>query len=449
MRNQRGESPKKLLASVMAAAVVLSMTACQKKADNEEAFNPALSTDTECTIRVAGNYSNFESLESEFERFYEYYPNVSLNYVYLDNYNDTIESALMSDEAPDIYVTASWMLDDKRYDTLFENAEVLSDPSLNIDLDCIRKDVRWTDENGDILMLPIFTRSYGMLVNMDIFEKNGLKVPDDYEGLMDVCEKLKAAGYETPVMGANQTTVAGMYYSFSFPLFCNDVIKNPGSAEALNSLEKSRGEMLRPALEKIKTFVDRKYLNPKLCSAEIEDDYNAVIMRFFEGDVPMMLGSGDMVSGTAKRESKSEAFTKAPFKYKFYVVPTGEDGGYFLSAVSLFFSVNKNSENLEMTNEFIRFLSREKELGNMAAVKRLITPTNDFSLDEVYSSLEGFPQERSFSYHATGLNDAAAKEFRAAAYNVANGIMTVDEAVSAYGSIFEQGQGRQKQLDKQ
>ena len=142
-----------------------------------------------------------------------------------------------------------------------------------------------------------------------------------------------------------------------------------------------------------------------------------------------------MVSGTLKRESKSEAFAAKPFKYKFFVVPTGDDGGYFLDSVSLFFSVNRNGSNRDMANEFIRFLTGKKELGNMASIKRLITPTDDFSLDEVYSSLDGFPKERSFSYQATGLNDAVGKEFRAAAYKVANGILTVDEAVRAYGSL--------------
>ena len=150
-----------------------------------------------------------------------------------------------------------------------------------------------------------------------------------------------------------------------------------------------------------------------------------------------MLGSGDMVSGTQKRENKSEAFLANPFKYKFFVVPTGDDGGYFLDSVNLFFSVNKNSDNLDMTNEFIRFLMREKELGNMAAIKRLITPTNDFSLDEVYSSLEGFPEDKAFSYQETGLNDDVNKEFRAAAYKVANGEMTVDEAIDQYGNLWE------------
>ncbi len=429
---------KKISSILLTAVMAVSLVSCGSAGQKDSAeFSPALSTDTSCSIRVVGSYSNFESLESEFERFYEYYPNVSMNYVYLDDYNNTITSALMSDEAPDIYVTASWMLDDENMALVFENAEVLSDPRLNINLDCIRKGAQWKTESGDTIMLPVFTRSFGMLVNMDIFEKNGLTVPDNYESLVDTCEKLKELGYETPIMGCNGITVAGMYYSFAFPLFCSEVMKNKDSLSSLNALDKASGELMRPSLERLKTFVDKGYLDPAKCSEEIADDYDAVIMRFFEGDVPMMLGSGDMVSGTLKRESKSEAFSTKPFKYNFFVVPSGDEGGYFLNAVNLFFSVNKNSKNLDMANEFIRFITREEELGNMAAIKRLITPTNDFSLDEVYSSLEGFPQERAFSYRETGLNDAVGKEFRAAAYKVANGMITVEEAVNSYGKLWD------------
>ena len=435
---KRTGSVKKILVSVFAFTMVLNLTACGAGSGKEEEFKPELSSETSCSIKVAGTYSNFESLESEFERFNEFYPNVTLNYVNLDDYENTIERALKSDEAPDIYVTASWMLDDERMAPVLDSAEVLSDPALNINMDCIREGARWTLENGDVIMIPIFTRSYGMLVNMDIFEDNGLKVPENYSELTDVCDKLKAAGYDTPIMGANGTTTSGMYYALAFPMFCENVIKNPEAADALNSLDKSAGEMMRPSLEKIEAFVNSGYLDPERCTDEMADDYDAVIMRFFEGDVPMMLGSGDMVSGTAKRESKSEAFQAAPFQYKFFVVPIGDKGGYFLDAVNLFFSVNKNSANLDMTNEFIRFLMREKELGNMAEIKRLITPTNDFSVDEVYSSLEGFPEDRYISYQETGISDAVNKEFRAAAFNVANGIMTVDEAVNAYGSLWEE-----------
>ena len=66
------------------------------------------------------------------------------------------------------------------------------------------------------------------------------------------------------------------------------------------------------------------------CS-EIEND--AVILRFLEGDVPMMTCSGDTVSGTKKREERSEAFIANPFTYSFVPVPMADEDAYFVSAL--------------------------------------------------------------------------------------------------------------------
>ena len=91
-----------------------------------------------------------------------------------------------------------------------------------------------------------------------------------------------------------------------------------------------------------------------------------------------------------------------------------------------------------MANEFMRFLISRKELGNMAGLKHLIPPIDDFSSDELYSALEDIPDERSFSDKETGLLDPTVRQFRAAIYAVGNGEMTVDEAVAAYGNIPEE-----------
>ena len=91
-----------------------------------------------------------------------------------------------------------------------------------------------------------------------------------------------------------------------------------------------------------------------------------------------------------------------------------------------------------MANEFMRFLINRNELNNMAGLKRLITPADDFSYDMLYSSLEDVPGNRSFSDKDTGLMDPAIRQFRAAIYAVGNGKMTVDEAVLAYGNIPEE-----------
>ena len=58
-------------------ALVMCLTACggQEKTGEPEkntGFVPKLDPKTECSITVAGHYSNFEALETEFNRFAEY-----------------------------------------------------------------------------------------------------------------------------------------------------------------------------------------------------------------------------------------------------------------------------------------------------------------------------------------------------------------------------------------
>lgn len=431
---------KKIMRTMISVSMVamLLLPGCGNTKEAEVPFAPKYDKETEFSLTVAGSYGNFESLEAEFERFYEYYPNATLQYVTMDDYNNVISSALVGSEPPDIFTTSSSMIGNEVYDDMFEACEVLSDPSVELDYSCIRDSLIRTTDSGDVVMLPIFTTSYGMLVNMDIFEKEGLKVPTNFKELMDVCAKLKSAGYESPVMGTDRFNGSGLFNCFVYPMFAYNVIKNSDKVDALNNFESSSGELMRPSLERLYEFVNSDCIDLAKCQEEITDEYEAVIMRFFEGDVPMMLATGDVVSGTAKRESKSDAFTANPFKYRFFTAPAGDDGGYFINSISICFSVNNHSQNIDMANEFMRFLISKKELSNMAGLKRLITPVDDFSTDELYSALSDIPADRCFSDKETGLLDPAVRQFRAAIYAVGNGDMTVDEAVAAYGDIPEE-----------
>ena len=168
---------------------------------------------------------------------------------------------------------------------------------------------------------------------------------------------------------------------------------------------------------------------------QIGDNYTKVILRFFEGDVPMMICTGDTVSGTKKREKQSEAFTNAPFSYSFAPIPTTDKGGYFIDSPSVEFSVNKNCDNLDMTNEFMRFLITNEELNHMASVKRLVTPTADLSFDTVYAPFGQVPSDRTISPEVLGITDALAVQLRLAAFQVGKGEITMEEAISMYGGF--------------
>jgi multiple sugar transport system substrate-binding protein len=236
------------------------------------------------------------------------------------------------------------------------------------------------------------------------------------------------------MMGFSKEETTSIFSLTAYPFFCSTVAKDAEAVKKLNALDPSAGEYMRPTLEKMEQFLNDGCVDLDAC-AEIEDNYDAVILRFFEGDVPMMLATGNTVSGTEKREAKSEAFTQHPFRYSFHPVPSTEQGGYFVNTVSIGFAVNRNSANLDLANEFMRFLVSTNELNLMAKAKRMVTPCVDMSLDRVYAPFEKLDSSRMINLSELGLSDDAASQVSRAGWQVSNGLMSVDEAVAAFGAI--------------
>ena len=430
---------KKTMCMFLALLMILGLAACgsEKQAvTTVEGFRPALESSVNCHISVVGGYDNFEALEAEFDRFNDYYPNVELVYTKVDDYSNMIGTVLNGNDAPDIYVNYSWMYGREQYKASIDHAENLADPALGLDLDCIRSNIILKTDDGRLPMVPVFSNTYGMLVNNSLFEKEGLSVPATYQELVAVCESFREKGYANPMMGFSRKETTSLFTLTVYPFFCGTVAHNADAVTKLNALDASAGEYMRPSLEKLVQFLNDGCVDLDAC-AEIENNYDAVILRFFEGDVPMMLCSGDAVSGTKKRESRSEAFIANPFTYTFAPVPMSDEGANFLDMPNLQFSVNKDSSNLEMANEFMRFLITPRELNEMAQNKGLISPTKDLSFNSMYAALGAVPEARILSPEVFGLTDDAVIQLRQAGYLVGTGAMTIDEAVAAYGSFTQ------------
>ena len=430
---------KKTTCVVLAVLMILGLTVCGSQwqaAKAEEGFRPSLDTSIDCQINVIGGYSNFEALEAEFDRFNEYYPNVKLMYTKIDDYNNRVGMVLNGNNAPDIYVNYSWMYGRDQYSASIDHAENLADPALALDLDCIRGNIILNTDDGTLPMVPVFSNTYGMLVNNDLFEKEGLSVPTTYPELVAVCHAFREKGYANPMMGFSRAETTSLFTVAIYPFFCGTVAHDVQAVKKLNAMDPSAGEYMRPALEKVAQFINDGCVDLDAC-AEIENNYDAVILRFFEGDIPMMTCSGDTVSGTKKREARSEAFIANPFTYCFTPIPMADEGVYFLDMPNLQFSVNKDSANLDMANEFMRFLVTPQELNNMAQNKGLMSPTKDLSFNSMYAAFGEVPESRVLSPEVIGLTDDAVIQVRKANYGVGTGEMTIDEAIEGFGSYTE------------
>ncbi len=424
---------KRFFSIIVLVFMVFCLTACNKKKE-DEGFKPKLDQSTECKISIVGDYKNFEALEAEFDAFNEFYPNVELSYTYVDKYQDTIATVLDGNDAPNIFFSSRYMIGNSAYDSVFSHMENLADAKLGINLDCIRPSLLNPDSEGKVLMVPIFSTSYGMLVNNDLFAKEGLKVPTTLQELLDVCSAFHEKGYSSPMMGYSKKNSACFTNTVAYPIFAGTLAQNPDKVALANQGDPQAGEFMRSSLEFLQKLINDGCINLEECD-KIEDNYTKVILRFFEGDVPMMICTGDTVSGTKKRENESEAFKKNPFSYSFAPIPLTNQGGYFIDSPSIEFSVNKDCDNLDMTNEFMRFLIRTKELNEMASIKRLVTPTNDMSFQSIYAPFASMPKDYTFSPEVIGIKDSLSQQIRFAAYKVGRGELSIDEAVASYGTF--------------
>jgi hypothetical protein len=177
---------------------------------------------------------------------------VELSYTKVDDYNNLISTTLSSADAPDIYFAYDFMMGSDNHKAVFEHAEDLSDPALNIDLSSVRPSLLCKDESGACPMAPIFASTSGILVNEDLFEKEGISVPTNYEELLAACDAFNKAGYPTAILTYNTPSTYGNVIS---DLMYGDAAKDPEMVEKLNALDPSAGEYMKPVLEKVNGLV--------------------------------------------------------------------------------------------------------------------------------------------------------------------------------------------------
>ena len=425
---------KVLLLTVLSLAMTSSLVSCGEKKSDE--FKPSMDKETKCDIKIVGSYDNFEAIEEQFDKFNEYYPDVRLSYTKPDDYEKNLATSLSGKDKPNIFFSQPKMIGNESYADVVSHMEDLSDAKLKINLDCIRPGLIKRDAQNKILMAPIFSRTYGALVKEDLFKKHDLKVPTTWYELLAVCASFREKGVTSPMMGyTNGSKYVNEFTNvIAYPSFLATLSNNPDALAKANSLDPSAGQYMRDALTAVKQIVDNKCIDFTETD-QIEDNYKKMLLRFFEGDVPMLLCNGDTVAGTPKREKESEAYQKSKFAYSFYPVPLTAQGGYFVDSPSVELSVNKDCDNLDMTNEFMRFLITDKALKEMAASKRLTAPTKTISFDSVYGPFAKIPEARIIRPEALGVSDDLVKQIRIASYQVGKGEISIDDAIAQYGTF--------------
>ena len=425
---------KRALYTLLTVFSLTLLAGCKKNKDGDTAeFTPSLDPNTSCAIKVVGDYDSFPELINRFKEFKKnYYNNVELTYTKISGeYKEMIATVLEGNDKPNIFFASTWMLEQDKYASVVNHMENLSDPALKMNLSCIREGLINKDNTK---MVPLFGRSYGMLVNNDLFARHNLAVPTTWDGLLSACQTFKSAGIVSPMMGYSQKAANSLMNTIAYPAAVAAIANDSALIAKANEDDASIGEYMRAAFNAVNQLATNGYFDLTECN-KIADNYNLVLMRFLEGDVPMMICADDTPSGTKKREERSEAFIAHPFSYSYAPIPLTNNGGYFIDNPSKLLSVNKDCDNLDMTNEFMRFLISNTELNEMAKEKNLVSATKQISFDSIYAPFGNVSADHTFSPEGLGIQNPIKNQIREASYKVGTGELTVQQAIDQYGTF--------------
>lgn len=434
----------RLIAGLVAAAALFTGCAASPAAASlpvaseveTAAFTPSLDTSASASIEVRGSWKNFEALEAAATDWNEIYPNVTINYVKVDEYNKHLVDLVQAADKPDLvmYDLSSYYADAETIE-----AGLVDLNTLGLDTSVYAPGVMAlsTASDGRMLTLNWGMNAPGFLVNKTLLEKLGLEVPTTHEEFLTVCEKLKEAGC---------TPIAGCYINAYSLLMENDRnLRLAGESDQAALYQKFEdadpdcGSIFAPEFQTLFDLLDRGYLDHETNTA-IEDIYESSILRFFEGDLPFFCGTTELVSGMAKRESKSEAFTANPFEYAFVSLPVENDTPALSRSALAGFALVDGSANEEWAAEFLRFLCSAEELNQMAEVKGVPSLTGTGSSDARFASLYEIPAENKVNEGQYPVLQLVHDPYCNTIWDIATGaVTTVEEAEADFAQRMKNG----------
>ncbi len=283
--------------------------------------------------------------EDFIEAFEKMYPEVELDVTSYAGVNGTgyAQHSLENGDIPDIYVTSQkfnrqaqqeYLLDLSNYDFVNNYSTVLLD---SVDID------------GSIYLLPSGYTLTGIYYNKTILEENNWAVPQSFKELVELSEKIEAAGYRT--MGHGMS-LDGYPFNYFFNIGNTVYFDTPEGTQWKEQFPKGEAGAvgnsgLREAAEYFDKWVEKGFINTE----------NTKVDEFYEGDCIFFLCLG---------LSEYEHVTEDGKKYEFGTIPwLSEDGGNNMLTrnVSRYMGINKslgekgNEQKLEAALKLMHYIS--------------------------------------------------------------------------------------------
>ncbi|WP_394918331.1 ABC transporter substrate-binding protein [uncultured Robinsoniella sp.] len=348
------------------------------------------------TLTVWGDADNQSVVEGAFteinEAFEKANPDIKLDYQYSGTF-DTINVAVQSDSLPDLF----WVQGNKstKMAELAQNGYLLNLDEYKMDASRYpQSSIDYATVDGSVYCsYPAFIDYVTVYYNKDLFEKAGVKKPENFGEFESALETLKESGVTPIALGGKGDFDRYWLIQLMAPALCNDTLA------AIKNGEEPDYAPMTELFDKYREYSEKGYMGKDFTSI----DGVGAQLAFTNGQAAMS------IDGTWN----NQMYKDLSFEVGSFAFPSADGTRYAQSGESQYntYAVAKKTEHPEQAVKYLQFLnSKEAEqiledhVGSIPAVKDL-TPK-----DETVSEHSDFDQVGFNIYHVlSGVADENGK----------------------------------------
>ena len=222
--------------------------------------------------------------------------------------------------------------------------------------------------DGKLVAIPQEVVAYGLFVNMDLFRRYDLELPNTPEEFLECCRVFRENGIETPV-GANRWWLETFVFAQAYA-----DLYNGGNAQAeidaLNSGQARYSDYMRPGFQFLQTLIDRGYIDRS--KALVSEAVEGEGADFLAGKTPIVMAYW----GAANAET---AYGRPDFELRVVGFPSSRGQMPVISMTGL--AVGANAEHAEQAMEVMEVITSDEALDLYSQTNRVISPSENVSVD--------------------------------------------------------------------
>lgn len=318
---------KKVLSMVLAAMLLLSLCSFASAEDVVELE----------FVYHKPESNAIDAMETVINNFNAANPGIKVNFVQVPDSATVLQSRAQLNEMPDMFGCTTGNM----FELMFEDGIIMDLTGQEFLSSVEPSSLEMSTYNGKNWRLPYSLSCYGLYVRTDIFEEQGLALPTTWDELMDVCEKLTAAGI-TPFALPDKTMVyQRMERMMSFMSEDDSEFKQIAAGE----LEAKDSKLLQNYANASLQIVN--YMTPESLGAEYTESYQQLIA----GQAAMTINGGWSLA-TLKDYDPDIKVALIPMPN-----PTGEESKVVVS-IDTNFCISSSTKHPEECLKFFEYLAQ-------------------------------------------------------------------------------------------